>query len=60
MANAPAATSTTEADQANMEEQVRIQVAQRMRSFFPPFLAITDDELDGEKEEHPEDQNQLW
>ena len=33
------------------DKQVRIQVEQWARSSHPPFLAITDDEADGEKEE---------
>ena len=35
----------------SMEEQVQMQVKQWMRSSHPSFLAITDDEMDGEEEE---------
>ena len=34
-----------------MEEQVPLQVAQKMRSSHPSFLGITDDEMDGKEEE---------
>ena len=32
----------------NTEEQVRIRIKHRSRSFHSPLLAITDDEMDGE------------
>ena len=52
--NPLAATSTAESDQASMEEHVRIQVIRRMRSSYPSFLAITDDESHGEEVKHPQ------
>ena len=34
----------------SMEEQVQLQVAQQMKSSHLSFVAITDDEMDGEEE----------
>ena len=46
----PTATSSASFD-LNMEEQVWMRVKHRARSAHTPFLAITDDETDGEEEE---------
>ena len=46
----PTATFSAVSD-LSMDEQVRIWVEQQVRLSHPPFLAITDNETDGEDEE---------
>ena len=55
MDNPLAVTSTDKPGKAILEEQVRIRVTQRMRLFYPSYLATSGDESDGE-----EKQPQLW